>query len=254
MAELVAVNPEAHQGLHVAHGAVNEQAARQHIIGLRAVEVGKVAGNLPIFVTRNSQSGDLALSAVTSFTPSESLMVIDGEWRATYLPTGMQTYPFFLMNAPEEEKGYAVGIQESNPAFSRDGGDALYDGNGKATSYLNNVTAQLEADIRNDIQSRQFLERTEALGLLKSVDLQVHYAAGPVNGIRGLNTIDEDVLQGLEADLLKELHGNGYLMILHALLISSFQLNTLIRRHNEQKPGDKISQIKLETSKDSGVA
>ena len=75
-------------------------AKKQHVISLKVTEVSKAVSCFPVFLTRVTDKGDWAISAVTSFEVESNLFVKDNAWDASYLPTGMQTYPFFLMNSP----------------------------------------------------------------------------------------------------------------------------------------------------------
>ncbi|MEH6569904.1 MAG: SapC family protein [Halioglobus sp.] len=250
MTELVELSSNTHGGLRVVENCSLDVAAKQHVVNLRVAEIGKAVSGLPVFMTKNPQSGGWALSAICSFEPGQNLFVENARWTATYLPTSMQTYPLFLMRSPNDEKSYTVGIDEQSQAFSSKSGEALFDKQGKASLYLSKTTALLEADIKNDIQTFQFLSRLDELGLMKSIDVQVHYADDSVNTIRGLHTVDEDSLQSLAPEQLEELNKNGYLLSIHAMLISTFQLNSLIAKHNQKGLGTVVRQVKLESSKD----
>ena len=251
MAELVELNSAAHGDLKVIGNSGIRRAADQHVINLRVGEIGKAVGDFPIFATRIAQSGKWALSAMCSFEPNKNLFVEGEEWVALYQPTMMQTYPMFLMNAPDQEKGYCIGVNEQDPSFSRETGESLFDGNGKATIYLSKVTTLLDADIKNDMQTHKFIERLNELKLFNEIDLLVRLEDDSVQTIKGLNTINEDVLQSLSSELLTELHKNGYLAAIYALLISTNQLNGLIRKQNRREGFTNIKGIKLEKAKDA---
>lgn len=78
----------------------------------------------------------------------------------------------------------------------------------------------------------------------------VHYDNGTMQTLKGLHTLDEDRLQSLQAEQLAELNKKGYLSPIHAMLISIYQLNSLIRKHNEVEQFTKVKQIKLEVARD----
>ena len=253
MAELTELHNDKHGKLRVVENCALTRAKSQHIVSLRVTEVANAVGDFPIFATRSPTSGRWSLSAMTSFEPGSNLFVDGGDWLALYRPTIMQTFPLYLMQAPGTEKGFTVGIEEGNPAFSEERGDALFDEQGKPSPYLNRVSAALEADVNNDLLTLQFTETLEELGLLKAINLLVHYEDGRINTIKGLNTVDEDGLKSLPDDTLAGLHRKGYLLPAHALLISLFQLNALIRRHNRREQLPPIQQLKLEVARDSAA-
>ncbi len=249
MSELTELCSAAHGQLRVAQDCALEKAQHQHLVNLRVAELGKAVSTFPVFATRVSQTGRWALSAVCSFTQGENLFVREGNWDSLYLPTAMQTYPLYLMHSPDSEGGYTVGIEEGNPAFSETRGESLFDANGKASLYLSRVTTLLEADIKNDIQTHQFALRLEELNMFRGIEVLVYFEDDSVQTIKGLHTLDEDRLQFLTAEELLELNNRGYLVAMHAMLLSIHQLNALIRRHNQQPGAGNVRQIKLEAAK-----
>lgn len=254
MAELAELNPKKHGDLKVAVGSAVEVAKKHHLINLKVSEIGNAITSFPIFITKVTEATDWVVSAITSFELGKNLFVRDGEWQATYTPSGMQTYPFFLMNAPEEENKFTVGIDEQNSAFSKDEGEALFDDNDKASLYLSRVTAILQSDINNEVHTYHFTKKLDELGLIKAMDLSVQYGDGSINKLKGLNTIDEEKLQNLDIEELDNLRKKGYLGPVYGMLMSIFQLNVMIRRHNEVDGAKMVAQVKLEVPKDDTAA
>ena len=250
MTELVELSPANHRNLKVAYDSVLELAKTQHMINLRVNELGQAASGLPIFITRMESRGSWVLSGIAGLELGKSLFVENGEWQASYQPTAMQTHPFYLMQSPTDEKKFTIGIDEQNNAFSEEEGEALFDENDKATVYLSQVSAILEANIKNDIQSHEFTQKLDELGLLRSIDVLVEYANGTVNTLKGLYTVDEDKLKSLPIEQFDDLRSRGYLPPVYAILLSVFQLNTLLRKNNKVDGSSKVKQIKLEVTKD----
>ena len=250
MSELVELSSTQHQGLKVRVNCGVEVAATQQIVKLRVNEVGRAAGNFPIFFTRSAQDGALVLSALTSFESQQNMFVKDGQWQSTYQPTAIKTFPFFLMRSKSDEKNYTIGIDEKNQVFSKEHGELLFEGNGKASMHLSRAKVLLEADIQNDIHTFQFGKELEQMGLLKSIDLVVQYQDGTNQSITGLITIDEDKINTLSAEQLHGLNQQGYLVQIHALLISIYQLNSIIQKQNSRIDLPKVAQLKIEVAKD----
>lgn len=251
MPELVQLDPVKHGDLQVRKNASVEQAAKQHILNIRAAEIGKAVCSFPVFFVRNNVSGGYVLSSICSFEPEMNLFVEDGQWLADYFPTGLQTFPLVLMADPADEKQATVGIDPENPAFCKEDGIALFEDDDKASVYLSTVTNLLESDIQNDINSFHFVKKIEELGLMRPVNLQVNYHDDSVNTIQGLHTINEERLRALTPEQLESFNQNGYLVSMYAMLTSTFQLNALIKRHNQKGTHKPIKSIKLETAKDS---
>jgi hypothetical protein len=250
MSELVELSSTQHQGLKVRVNCGVEVAATQQIVKLRVNEVGRAAGNFPIFFTRSAQDGALVLSALTSFESQQNMFVKDGQWQSTYQPSAIKTFPFFLMRSKSDAKSYTIGIDEKNQVFSREHGELLFEENGKASMQLSRAKVLLEADIQNDIHTFQFGKELEQMGLLKSIDLVVQYQDGTNQSITGLITLDEDKINALSAEQLHGLNQQGYLVQIHALLISIYQLNSIIQKQNSHIDLPKVAQLKIEVAKD----
>jgi len=250
MAKLQELTPDDHGDLKVALNSAINIAKNQHLINLKVSEIGQAVTNFPVFFTKFSDDVDWAVSAITSFEINANLFIKDDKWQASYMPTGMQTYPFFLMKSPHKEGEVTMGIDTNNEAFSTETGEPLFEDDGKASVYLSRVTAQLQSDMNNEIHTRRFTKKLQELELIKAMDLQIHYADGAVNTLKGLNTIDEPKLQGLDIKLLDELRTAGYLAPTYAILLSVYQLNTMIKLHNEHDHPKKVVQVKLEAPND----
>ena len=253
MAKLQELTPDDHGNLKVALNSAIKVAKNQHLINLKVSEVGQAVTNFPVFFTKFTDDADWSVSAITSFDINANLFVKDEQWQGSYLPTGMQTYPFFLMKSPRKEGEITMGIDINNDAFSTETGEALFEDDGKASVYLSRLTAQLQSDMNNEVHTRKFTKKLDDLELIKAMDLQIHYADGAVNTLKGLNTIDEQKLQGLDIEQLEELRTAGYLAPTYAMLISVYQLTNMIKLHNDHDRPKKVVQVKLEAPKDEST-
>ena len=250
MAELIELTSKAHRDLKVVEESVFDVAARQHVINIRANEIAHAVTGFPIFFARDPNTGAFTVSIMTSFESSTNLFIRSGSWDATFSPSAMTTYPLFLMNSETSEQGYAVGFDDQNPAFSKVSGRRLFEENGKPSLYLDEMTKALQAGAEADVQTRYFVEKLEELELFKAIDVLVSYADGKVQKIQGLNTVDEERLQAFPDDRIVELHKSGYMVPLHAMLISTFQLNALIRRQNDDPDQQPVTGVKLQVARD----
>jgi len=250
MSTLVELSNTVHKDLKLRESCLAEFAASQQLMRLRVPEVGKAATNFPLFFSRNQQDGSWVLSALGSFEPMQNVFVEQGRWNAIYQPVSLQTYPFYLMQSPKLENSYTIGILETSEAFSKDSGEAIFDSAGRASMHLSKAKNLLEASIKQDIDTYRFMKETESLGLIKPIDLQLVFEDENTQNIAGLCTIDEDKLQSLTAEKMSALNDSGYLIAIHAMLLSIYQLNLLLRKHNERNTHNKITQLKIEVAKD----
>jgi hypothetical protein len=226
-----------------------EFAASQHLLNFRVTEVSQAICNFPVFFNKNIHSGYWNLSGIASFEMGSSLFVENGLWQAVYEPSSMQSYPFYLMNSNKGDRQYTIGIDENYHGFSDDKGEVLFESNGKASLFLSGIKTRLEADIQNDIQTFQFGQTLQELGLLKSINVIVQYKNQPQQTLTGLYTIDEDKLHSLDDSQLGDLNRRGYLTPINGLLLSISQLNGLIQKNNKRQVSMQILSVKLELSK-----
>lgn len=249
---LTELSATTHADLKMNPQGVLKVAANQHIINLKVSEVGMAISSFPIFISRISENADWTISAINSFELGSNLFVENDAWIGTHLPIGMQTYPFFLMRSPTDEKNFTIGIDEKSSVFSKQEGEALFE-NGKASMRLSQATAQLELEVKHDVHTYKFTKKAEELGLIRPMDLQVQYHNGRVNTLKGLNTIDEVALQELDIEKFDELRKESYLLPLYSMLTSIYQFNNLIKLHNLKYPDNTIAQVKLEVPKDDAT-
>lgn len=254
MDQLVELTSEAHGDCRVAEGSALRFAATRHMMQIQVAEIGQAVSSYPVVLSRTPGTGNWALSVMLGLEIGRNLFVEGGQWTASYLPAAMQTYPMFLMKSETDERGYTVGIVGHDGVLSQESGEALYEKDGTPSAYLGKVTALLEAGIQNEVQTRLFAQWLERLGLIKPIDINVAYEDGAAQNIAGLHTIDEDKLQALPGKELEELNKKGFLLLMHAMLVSIFQLNTLIRKNNQAAGTRTIRQAKLDLAPGTGAA
>lgn len=240
-----------HQAIKINPNAGVEYAKTQHLVNLRANEVAKSACDLPIFLARNAHNGSHTISGLTSFSAGQSLFVSNNQWQALYTPVCMQTQPLYLLTREANSSDYFIAIDEQSSAVNTQQGESLFDAKGNPSLYLTAQQKLLESDLKNDYQTYQFTQEIARLGLIKNIDIVLQFEQGEAQTIQGLSTVDEDKLQTLDSDTIANLHKQGYLSVINSMLISLFQLNALVKRHNQHPELMPLKQIKLELSRDA---
>ena len=240
-----------HQALKVNPNAAAIYASTKHLLNLRATEVAKVTCDLPVFFARNAQNGSYTISALTSFNANKNLLVNNTKWHALYTPMCMQSYPLYLLTHDANSSDYFVAIDEESSVVNIEQGEALFDNKGTPSLFLSAQKKLLEADLKNDYLTYKFTQELVRLGLIKDIDIILQFKQGDPQTIQGLSTVDEDKLQALDHDTIVNLHKQGYLNVLNSMLISLFQLNALVKIHNQHPELKPLKQIKLELSRDA---
>lgn len=238
-----------HQDLKVVTASALDIAKQMQIINLHLAELSHAITSVPVFFTKSANTGHYGLSGLISLDSKCAAMVKDGRWQGTYLPSFLQTYPIFLMRKGEDSEDYTLGIDETSAAFSSTEGQPLFDAPSKPSDYLQQVKATLEADLKGNAMTFQFMRTLQELDLVKAINIIVAYEDGTKQSLTGLYTVDEDKLQSLTQEQVYELQQNGYLLLMNAMLLSLFQLNSLLQKHNEQLPDDRITHVTMETAK-----
>lgn len=249
--KIVELNQNTHSQLKVARGCAVKQAATQHLIGLKVNELVRALAEFPVFFTRPEKASDegierWSLSAMMSITAGQNLYVVDDAWDAVYLPSAMRTYPLFLMQSSNGKKSYSVGIDPTSKAFADDG-EPLFDEEAKPTPLLNQMTAQLDADINNEILTYKFVQQLLELELIQEIKLSIIFADNTKHTLRGLHTINEVKFHELSDESTLALKRKGFLAPIYAMLFSTYQLNALIKRHNLQSGANQVLEIKVIT-------
>lgn len=245
MNNLVELSNETHKDLKVVDNAVINAIKDQHVINIQLKEACIAATNFPMFFMSVPDMDRWAISAITSLEAEKNLFVKDDVWQSAYQPTSMLTFPMLVMPAADKERQYTVGIKEDSPSFSKKEGKDLFDSDGKASPYLSSIIKLIEADMQNEVNTIRFCKEIDDLSLIAPVTIQVSYENGSVKNLGGLQTIDEKVLQSLDVKELEKLRQKGYLAPIYAMLISAYQLNLLLKRHNEVEDNDTVNGVNM---------
>ena len=249
MATLTELKSADHPNLHIAPNAMIDIASKQHMLNVQAIELANAATCFPVFISRNTTNGRLGISALTSLHAGENLFIRNQQWEPVFQPLSVRSLPLYLMQKAEDPTQFTVGFDAQSEHFSTTEGTPLFSEDGQATETLKDKSKVLETELMQYRQSFAFLKAMEELDLLKQVDLQVQFQSGHVNVVQGLYTINEDRLQTMEAEQFEKLRTSGYLMPIHALLMSLFQVNVLVSRHNAAGDKEPITAVKIEVSK-----
>lgn len=257
MHNMIALSSDTHLYSAVALDAALVYGSSQHLLNVRVNEISQLLADVPVFFSRHQQTGQWLLSGLYSFTPAQNLWLQQGQWLASYQPVCMQTYPLRLGTDPsqlmlvaDERVLHRTGVANTVALFAE---------NGQASGYLTQQKSLLEKDLQQEYLTFQFVKAVSQLGLIKELDLHLMLADGSSQLIKGLATVDEDKLQLLSGEQLQQLQQQGYLLLLHAMLLSITRLNRLIQLHNlqiarQQTAGrnaelPQLKSIKLEISR-----
>jgi len=250
MPKVAALSSASHKDLKVAPNCVVDAIKDQHIINIRVSEISKASACMPVFLNKFEGADNWSISTITSLELNKNLFVTDGKWTVNYVPNVMKAYPFFLLNSQTEGE-FTIGIDEESDAFSKKDGVDIFDEEGKTSPAMENVVKILESDIAGREHTKKFVETLEEFDLIDSLTMRVQYQDGQVQNLTGLNSIDERKLHALDDEAFIKLRKTGFLAPIYALILSAFQLNELMKRHNQTPGAKQVVQVSMTPESDN---
>ncbi len=217
--KLTPVNRDQHRSLRVKGSDKLLSFAREtNSLLLAVTELPLAALDFPcVFVAAGDQH---TLVSVVGLRDKENLYIdSDGRWDVnTYLPAFIRRYPFVLAEEPGSTQ-LTVCVDETFDGLNQTDGEALFDAEGKDTTYLQNLQKFL-LDFHNDMQrTSAFSKRLVELDLL--VERNIDFTLGEQKfHMNGFKVVDEEKLRKLDAKIVHELFISGALGWIHAHLLS----------------------------------
>jgi len=250
MAKIVALSSKEHADFKVKQDCVIDAVKDQHILNVRVSEIARASACMPVFLNQFEENGDWAVSVITSLELNSNLFVnSDNKWSVNYLPNSLKAYPFFLVGGQKEDE-FTVGIDEESDAFSKEEGVAIFDEESKSSAAMESVLKLLESDIADRAHTQKFVETLKEFDLIDPLVMRVQYADGQVNTLTGLNSIDEKKIQALDDETFNKLREKGFLAPIYAIILSVYQLNELMKRHNQKEGAKQIVQVNMNRPED----
>jgi hypothetical protein len=170
--------------------------------------------------------------AVFGLTKQSNLCIDGGRWRTRHIPVLLQIYPFAAARAAVD--AWTLCYDASSPRFSLTEGEPLFNADGTPSALTLDVQKQVEfveADVeRTRLLGRELLQRD----LLRDMRFQVDVPGRDKLSVDGFLTVDEQRFTALvDADVLA-LHRAGFLLPIHAHLVSLSNMRRLAQWHLER--------------------
>ena len=201
-------------------------------------EFRRVQAHFPILFRRETGRDDFTALAMFGFQNGENLFLEGTRWDAGYRPLSLAIGPFLIGRPAGGEGSGQVHIDMEHPRIAGGGeGVRLFDENGMATPYLDEIAERLGDLDEGYRESRAFYDALLAYDLLEPFSLEVTLDDGSVNSLVGFHIIDEAKLRALDAEALGALHAAGHVMPMFMALASLSQLSALVARKNRRLGG-----------------
>lgn len=233
MARITALSTTHHKNLKIQTELVEAQSAHARMIPLVLTEFQKAATQYPIVLTKNPETGGFAAVALLGFEDQENLFWKEGEWDGLYVPLNVSRQPFFIGQDEAAKDGLALCVDLDSPCCSEDSGQPLFDDQGQAAPYLQNIQRAMGQLVDGEGQTKAFIDALAAHDLLTEVALDIQFANGEKQRVKGIYSVDEVKFNALNGDILIDLRDKGYLPSIYAMVISMCQIFGLIQRKNQ---------------------
>lgn len=152
----------------------------------------------------------------------------DGRWLGTYVPAGLRGYPFSLL--PDEQGQRLLCVDADQLVSGNEGGKPLFGEDGQPSE---SVSSHLEFHKQCEANRQQTQRATDALqqaGVIQPWPLAIRVGESDTkNRVDGVYRIEEEVLNGLDADRYSTLQG-GPMALAHAQLFAIHQMHQLTDR------------------------
>ncbi len=187
----------------------------------------------PILFTKDPNTAGFFAAAVLGFEPEQNLYLKDDSWDAYYVPAMQARQPFLIATSGDSSDDAPVAsLDLEHPRVSEDDGEALFDGEGNPTEFLNRKIALLDKLHRGLQHSQGFINTLLEHQLLEEITLDFAFRDGSKQSVQGFYTIAEERLFELPGDVLESLNKAGYLQPVFMAVASLSRLRDVIDRRN----------------------
>jgi hypothetical protein len=232
---LVVLDNQIHRRLRVTTTHVGGYAA-VNAVSVITREFSRLLARYPIFFTKSTDTGQFEPAALLGFARGENLFLNEGRWDAAYVPLQIQRQPFSLIprrSAGEvQPSALEVAIDIDSAQLQAEAGERLFQDDGQATEYLQNVTSVLSALVKGSSETYAFTQRLAELDLIEPVQIKVEFVDGSDSRLQGLYWISEAHLKALPAAQLAELRDREHLQWLYFQMASVAHVAELVARKN----------------------
>ncbi len=230
MSQLVAVNPLDHKSVRILDQRSEAMGDGVMICVSFPEEFRKLQAHYPILFQLSPDRDRFNCVALFGFEQGENLFLQNDKWDAGYIPLAMDVHPFLIGMPETEGENRKVVLDLEHPRVSEGEGQRIFDENGMATTYLENISTKLDYLDKAYRNSADYLATLQRYDLLESLAIDVTLSDGSQNRLVNFHTIHEEKLAELDESALIDLHKRGYLMPTYMALASLSNLSALIQR------------------------
>ena len=225
----VPLDKEKHKDLKVAVNTSFSFAKNTHLAAATIREFAQLAATMPLVFIEDTTSKRHHVVTMLGMEQGQNLFLTGASWKGPHVPMNILRYPFDVR--PDGDK-LGVYIDENSDLIS-DEGQALFTEAGEASEFLDNRQKFL-ADLANsEMLTQRFVAKVVELDLLDPIQIRLTYQDGKQRNVTGMMSINEKKLLELPEEQVLELHKQGFLGAIYAVMMSVGQLNRLVELSND---------------------
>lgn len=233
MARYELLNNIAHRDLRVAMGFGPEFGDETGMMPAFPSEFAELQREYPIFLQKNSATGEWQSVVLLGFEQHENLFLQDGRWNASYLPGAAAKGPFLIGFQEQRVDGElrqeaVMHVDLDHPRVNMTSGEPVFLPQGGNSPYLDHIASVLRGIRDGSVYGAEMFTAFEAKGLIQPVALDVQIDEQHRVVVNGLHGIDRDRLALLEGAELLALNRAGYLEGAYLMLASLHNMRRLI--------------------------
>lgn len=231
-----------HKDLRVVRDYAKVPANDVNVARVFPSEFVQLQAEYPLFFIRNKEAGGFEPIALLGLADKENLYLDENGWDAAYVPLSIERGPFLIGFQEQVVDGVpsrspVVHIDLDHPSISETEGERVFLPHGGESPLLERISSVLMTIHQGHEAAKSLSEMLVGLELIESLSLGVELRDGSQESLKGLYTINEDKLQGLNASALEALHRKGHLRDVYMMLASLPNMSRLIERKNRRLPG-----------------
>ncbi|WP_216838994.1 SapC family protein [Caulobacter sp. S45] len=230
MPNIVLLNGLEHSSLTVDARASAELGDDQRFVQVVAREFPLLSIQYPVLISKDSNTGKFFCGAMLGFDDRENLFLKDGGGHDGYRPLNLQRAPFYIAGAE-------LAIDLDSPRVGGEEGRFLFDEQGRPSDFLKSVRGVF-LELRPGLEMTQtFIATLVELKLVAPLEVDLAFDDGTERELQGLYTIDQNALHRLADETVVQLFRNGYMYLIHLMIMSVKQISNLAKRKNDRLLG-----------------
>lgn len=232
MPNIVTLDSAHHRHLRLIAKPLGRGCAAERFSPIVTVEIPLLAGDVPILLSKDPETGRFFCGAMLGIDPGEDLF--DGPEGITlgHCPLDRTRTGFYI-----GEAGLAVDLDSPRVTADLDG-DALFTPDGEPASPLQRIIAALGTFRAGIEPTEAFIHMVLDHKLVEPVDIGLSFDDGSRRTLQGLYTISQDRLRGLDDEAIVDLFHRGYLQLIYLIIASFRNIARLATIKNARLAGD----------------